>query len=285
MPFNTTQVFPSDDPGPDVQIFLHGLLMLRPGQNSQVCEVGVHRLSIQHRLSVEVRVRGTVPPDPPLLRLAGPLDSDGLTIGITTGDTVGDASRGVSKFVTDNGELDHNNQNNDERDFRWSLDLQKLDPQQPPMLLRTSGISPKIRIMDGLFYTARRTNPNDIEVRLTNVGNPDTPLASVARIVGANIYLNDGEHLVLQWFGDGQTETLALPKKKALDRPALIYIDNSPALMPDQPDHSEFAEYFKVITNATEATRNFDVQFRLRGPDGVPHGTDRAPCMVAVVGG
>ncbi|MDX6288731.1 MAG: hypothetical protein QOH42_530 [Blastocatellia bacterium] len=285
MPFNTTQAFPPDDPGPDVQIFLHGLLMLSPNADSTVCEVGVHRLSIQHRLSVEVRVKGTVPPDPPLLRLAGTLDSAGLVIGVTTGDVVGDASHGVSKFVTSEGELDRDDPNNDPLDFRWSLDLQKLDPAQPPMMLMKSGISPSVKIMDGLFFTARRTNPADVEVKLTNVGNPDTPLTSVARIIGANIYLQAGENLVLTWFGDGDTKTLVIPKKKAVDRPALIYIDNSPSLMPSQPDHSEFAEYFKVITNATAATRKFDVDFQLIGNGGIPHGTDRAPCMPAVVGG
>jgi hypothetical protein len=291
MPFNTTQAFPPEDPGPDVQIFLHGLLMLRPDNNGKVCEVGVHRLSLQHKLSVEVRVKGTVPPDPPLLRLAGTLDSAGLIIGVTTGDIVGDATHGVSKFVTDDGELDHDDPNSDPRDFRWSLDLQKLDPQQPPMLFMTSGISPTIRIMDGLFFTARSTNPADVAVKLTNVGNVDRPLKSVARIIGANVYLKDGEQLILKWFGEGETKALALPKKKAIDRPALIYIDNSPALMPSQPNHSEFAEYFKVITNATAATKNFDVDFQLIGNggnesiEGIPHGTDRAPCMPAVVGG
>jgi hypothetical protein len=208
-----------------------------------------------------------------------------LIIGVTTGDVVGDASHGVSKFVTNEGELDHDDPNSDPRDFRWSLDLQKLDPQQPPMRLMRSGISPTIRILDGLFFTARQTNPADLAVKLTNVGNPDKPLKTVARIIGANVYLQDGEQLILQWFAEGETKTLILPKKKAIDGPALIYIDNSPALMPSQPDHSEFAEYFKVITNATDATKKFNIDFQLIGNGGVPHGTDRAPCMPAVVGG
>lgn len=278
MPFNATQVFPSEDPGPDVQIFLHGLLMLFPDQNG-ACQVGVHRLSVQHKLSVEVRAKGTVPPDPPLLRLAGTLDSAGLKISVDS-----EAPPGVSKFVTGNGEFDRDDQNNDPRDFRWSLDLQTLDPLQPPMLLEESGISPVITIKDGLLYTARQTNPLNVQVALTNVGNPDTPLMSVARIIGANIYLKEGENLILSWYGEGKDQFLAIPRKKALDRPALIYIDNSPSLMPSgRPDHSELAEYFKVISNATPATRRFDVDFQLVGTN--PHGTDRAPCMPAVVGG
>ena len=59
--------------------------MLSPDQNGRQCQVGVHRLTVQHKLSVEVRVKGTVPPDPPLLRLAGTLDSAGLKIGIEPG--------------------------------------------------------------------------------------------------------------------------------------------------------------------------------------------------------
>ena len=90
---------------------------------------------------------------------------------------------------------------------------------------------------------------------------------------------------MLRWFGDGKEQVLVLPKKKATDRPALIYIDNSPALMPSgRPDHSEFVEYFKVITNATATTKQFDVVFD--EPVGTTaHGTDRAPCMSVVVGG
>ncbi len=278
MPFTATQVFPPEDPGPDVQIFLHGLLMLFPDENG-ACKVGVHRLSVQHKLSVEVRVKGTIPPDPPLLRLAGTLDSAGLKIGVDS-----NAPPGVSKFVTGNGEFDRSDESNDIRDFRWSIDLQKLDPFQPPMELEKTGISPLITIKDGLLYTARRTNPLDVDVSLTNVASASTPLKSVARIIGANIYLKEGENLVLKWYGDGKDQTLAIPRKKAADRPALIYIDNSPSLMPSgRPDHSEFAEYFKVITNATPTTRQFDVDFQLLGNN--PLGTDRAPCMPVVVGG
>jgi hypothetical protein len=278
MPFNPTQTFPPEDPGPDVQLFLHGLLILSPNADSTQCEVGVHRLSVQHRLSVEVRVKGTAPPDPPLLRLAGTLDSAGLVIGIEN------SPGEVSKFVTDNGAMDRDDNNNDPRDFRWSLDLQKLNQAQPPMDLKMGGISPTIKIKNGLFFTARRTNPADVEVKLTNKnGIPDIPLKSVARIIGANIYLKDGERLILTWFGDGEPRILAIPKKKAVDRPALIYIDNSPALMPSEPDHKEFEEYFKVIENATPATKAFELDFQLVGTN--PHGTDRAPCMSVIVGG
>jgi hypothetical protein len=281
MPFNTTQVLPPDPPdgpGPDVQIFLHGLLMLSPNQNSTECEVGVHRLTVQHKLSVEVRVKGENPPDPPLLRLAGTLDSAGLTIGIEPG------SRGVSKFVAD-GELNRAATDNN-MDFRWALDLQTLDPDQPKMLLQESGISPKIRIKDGIFHSARLTNPATVDVKLKNQGTGvPTPLGRVARIIGANIYLQQGENVVLRWFGDGKRQELVIPKKKAADRPALIYIDNSPALMPSgKPDHSEFVEYFKVITNATDTSKQFDVVFD--DPPGTnPHGTDRFPCMSVVIDG
>jgi hypothetical protein len=276
MPFKTMQTFP--ERAPDVQMFFHGLLMLVPDSSGSQCQVGVHRLSVQHKLSVEVRVRGAEPPDPPLLRLGGTLDSQGLSIAVDP-----PTGNGVSKFVLAEGDLDRFDESNDEKDFRWSVDLQKLDPLQPPILIDQSGISPSIIIKDGLFYTARRTDPAIVNVKLTDPPNPETQLNRVARIIGANIYLDDGERVILKWFGDGSIQTLALPKAKE-GNTSLIYFDNSPSLMPsDKPDHSEFVEYFKVVTNATNATERFDLDFDLVGL--AAHGTDRAPCMSVVVGG
>lgn len=282
MPFKTMQAFPESAPGveraPDVQMFFHGLLMLLPDIGGSQCQIGVHRLSVQHKLSVEVRVKGTEQPDPPLLRLAGSLDSQGLSIAIDP-----PTGNGISKFVGGQGEFDRLDETNAERDFRWSIDLQKLDPLQPRITIEQSGISPGIVIKDGLFYTARRTNPDNVAVQLTNPGNPVTPLNRVARIIGANIYLDAGERVILKWFGEGKNQTLALPKARP-DHPALIYFDNSPSLMPsDKPDHSEFVEYFKVVTNATDVTRRFDLDFDLVGLN--LHGTDRAPCVSVVVDG
>lgn len=276
MPFKTETTFP--ERAPDVQMYFHGLLMLCPDSGGSQCQVGVHRLSVEHKLSVEVRVKRTEPPDPPLLRLGGTLDSQGLSIAIDP-----PTGRGVSKFVSAAGEFDRFDESNDEKDFRWSVDLQKLDPLQPPMSIEQSGISPSIVIRDGLFYTARRTNPESVNVRLVNPGNPVTPLNRVARLIGANIYLEDGERVVLRWFGDGKSQKLILPKADS-DHTAQIYFDNSPSLMPsDKPDHSEFVEYFRVVTNATNATKRFDLDFDFVGL--APHGTDRAPCMPAVVDG
>lgn len=275
MPFKVETTFP--DRRPDVQIFFHGLLMLCPDDSGGQCRVGVHRLSVDHKLSVEVRVKGNEPPDPPLLRLGEILDREGLSI------TIPDSTRGVRKFVTTTGELNRLDETNDEKDFRWSLDLQKLDSAQPKIELKESGISPSIVINDGLFYTARRTDPAKINVRLLDPPNPAKPLNRVARIIGANIYLEDGEQVVLEWFGDGEEQKLILPKAQG-DRTAVIYIDNSPALMPSgKPKHSEFVEYFKVVGNATAITRRFDLDFDLVGVAGA--GTDRAPCMSVIVGG
>src|SRR6185436_3793148 len=173
----------------------------------------VHRLSVEHKLSVEARVKGNEPPDPPLLRLGEILDRKGLSI------MVPDSTRGVRKFVTTAGELDRLDDTIDERDFRWCVDLQKLDPAQPKIELKESGISPGIVINDGLFYTARQTDPAKINVRLKDPPNPATPLNRVARIIGANIYLEDGELVVLEWFGDGKEQTLILPKSNG-DRTA-----------------------------------------------------------------
>jgi len=280
MPFKLETEFPKRQP--DVQVFFHGLLMLIPKADSSECLVGVHRLTNDHRLSVEVRVRGAEAPDPPLLRLSGPLDSTGLKIRVFPG-----TQDGVRKFEKDQTNfdrsvpgLDANNPNgNDPRDFRWCVDLQTQQAAMPIFQIDPTGISPSITMTDGLFHTARLTDPSIVKVQLIRSNGNKEPLERVARIIGANIYLEDNQKVVLDWFADGKEQKLDLPKIKD-DRTALIYIDNSPSLMPSgKPDHSEFIEYFKV----TNADTPFDVDFDIVGP--ATAGTDLAPCMSVPVGG
>jgi hypothetical protein len=275
MPFKPMTAFPSG--APDVQLFFHGLLLLCPDPTGSQCRIGVHRLSVEHRLSVDVRAKGTQLPDPPLLRLSGTLDSMGLTIAVAP-----ETNSGVSMFVPTADPFVRSDPANDLQDFRWAIDLEQLDPAQPPMILKQSGISPGIVVKDGIFYTARITDPAKVETKLVGSGPNPIDLIRVARIIGANIYLQEGEKVVLTWFADGADQKLELPKIDE-DLNVVIYIDNSPSLMTtNKPTHSEFVEYFKVVTNATDATRSFDIDF-------TPHGThpinsDAAPCMPGVVG-
>ncbi|HEY6232586.1 MAG TPA: hypothetical protein VIW64_15085 [Pyrinomonadaceae bacterium] len=274
MPFKPVQTFPQGDP--DVQLFFHGLLMLCPDTNGNQCRIGVHRLSVEHKLSIDVRAKGTELPDPPLLRLSGPLDSMGLTVAVEP-----ETNAGVSMFVPTAEPFDRN-ADNDPRDFRWTIDLEQLDPAQPPMILDQSGISPGIVLKDGMFFTARITDPAKLEVKLTEQGAAATGLNRVARIIGANIYLNDGQKVVLRWFADGKKQELNLPKSDE-GLSYLIYMDNSPSLMPTgKPTHSEFVEYARVVTNATDRTRRFDIDFNPIGLHQV--NTDAAPCIGTVVG-
>lgn len=275
MPFKPETTFPQGNP--DVQLFFHGLLMLCPDTEGNQCRIGVHRLSVEHKLSIDVRAKGTELPDPPLLRLSGPLDSTGLTIAVKP-----ETNAGVSMFVQSAEAFDRNAAN-DLRDFRWAIDIEQLDPAQPPMILDQSGISPGIVIKNGIFFTARITDPAKLEVRLTEQNAAAISLNRVARIIGANIYLNNGEKVVLKWFADGKDQTLDLPKSDQ-GLTYLIYIDNSPSLMPTgKPLHSEFVEYAKVVTNATERTKRFDIDFNPIGNH--PVNTDAAPCIATVVGG
>ncbi|HVQ35886.1 MAG TPA: hypothetical protein VMS31_00030 [Pyrinomonadaceae bacterium] len=278
MPFKSTQTLPQRNP--DVQMFFHGLLMLCPNADGSMCEIGVHRLSVEHRLSISVREKSSEAPDPPLLRLSGTLDSTGLTIEVIP------TSDGVSQFVPTSDLFDRFSENNDPKDFRWAIDLDQLDPASGPIKLIQSAIQPSIKVMDGLFHTARLTNPETIEVELTEVGHQPINLNSVAQLVGANIYLEEGQRVKLTWFGEGRTRTLELPRSNGT-KTFVIYIDNSQSLMladrnatEPEPTHSEFVEYYKAVQSPT---RTFDLDFDEVGDD--VSNTDAAPCMVVVVGG
>ena len=163
MPFISQSTFPQR--APDVQVFFHGLLMLIPNADG-TCQVGVHRLTIDHQLSVGVRIRGTEAPDPPLLRLSGPLDSSGLKIRVFP-----ETQIGVKKFEKDQNALDQsapliapeNPNGNDPRDFRWCVDLKTQEPL-PSLEINPPGINPCITLTDGLLHAARLTDPSIVKV-------------------------------------------------------------------------------------------------------------------------
>lgn len=275
MPFKSSTTFPAGEP--DAQVFFHGLLLLHPESDGNHCDVGVHRLSPGHVFSLEVRVRQAEPPDPVLLRLSGLLKGSGLSIEIDP-----PTNEGVKKFVPTADPFDRDSNNNDARDFRWSVDLERLDPQQPALVLDDGGIHPGIIVKDGLFFAARLTDPSVVQVQLISPTNQPEAFRRVASVIGANIYLPKDSRLVLKWSEDDADQSLVLAKPEA-GTSYSIYVDNSPALMTNgQPTHSEFLEYYRVIQNVPPQ-KQFDMTFAVQGLQ--PNSNDRAPCMSIIIGG
>jgi uncharacterized protein Smg (DUF494 family) len=142
---------------------------------------------------------------------------------------------------------------------------------------------PSIMIQDGIFHTALKTS-DKLKMKLVR-GKEQRDRPAFATLIGANIYLEQGESLNLSWREMGIKKALSLTKS---DDGATyeIYIINDPLF--ENPEaakaHDEFAEYYKVLpTVPTDERLKIEVAFPQTAPG--ERGTSRTPCMPVVVGG
>jgi hypothetical protein len=302
MPFRVKETLP---PSPTVQIFFSGLILLLPDSTGSACDVAIHRRSPEHHLTIEVRekMRGAVgtTTDRIIMRHVGPLEFDALI-------NVPSAIEGVRKYIpTESFDRAATGPEPHPNDFRWIIDLASDTEFHGPTLNRdridNAGVNPHIRITDGVFYTARKTDPTEVKItrkkgrKLDNETQgpilPDLPLRSIAAIIGANIYLNDTNKMELTWRENGERRTLRLskpPAASAVDHYE-IYIINDPLFTdPTQqfPTHDEFEEFYKVVDVFKSARFALAVEMITQGGGGAPPpslGTPTIPCMPITHGG
>ena len=273
MPFAQVQAMPNK--APTVRIFMTGQLMLQPNAESSSCEVFVNRSAPNHHLTIEVREKRNDQPDEILMRHYGPLafrDTnaiEGLLIARSTAGSVSMYTGRWSKFGDSlTAAIDLRSE-----EFHASNEL-KIDLE---------AARPSIKIQDGIFHTAAKTS-DKLKMKLTR-GKEQRDMPSFATLIGANIYLEQGESLNLSWREMGIKKALSL--KKSNDGATYeIYIINDPLF--ENPEtakaHDELAEYYKVLpTVATHERLKLDVAFPETAL--VERGTSRTPCMPVVVGG
>ncbi len=274
MPFTQVQAMPNKPP--TVRIFMTGQLMLQPDAESSACEVFVNRSAPNHHLTIEVREKRNDQPDEILMRHYGPLafrDMDppveGLLIEREPAGSVSMYTGKWSKF----GDA-----------LTAAIDLRSEEFHASNELrIDVESTRPSIMIQDGIFHTAART-PDKLKMKLTR-GKEQRDMPSFATLIGANIYLEQGESLLLSWREMGIKKTLSLIKS---DDGATyeIYIINDPLY--ENPEaakvHDELAEYYKVLpTVPTHERLKLDVVFPQTAP--AERGTSRTPCMPVVVSG
>lgn len=215
--------------GANVVIGFHGLMCFchRHGHSDRNAEVGVHNNSPAHSLSIVVyRVADTF--DPPYdmdmgitsktQPYAGPFSkgqTGSLKSNIVRFKVNDPRISGVRYFHEGAGPRDHPN------NFRHILDLER--DFYPGIELPKKGdrLGPRIRINHGRFYTLCRTETQFERVEVgAPPANPPVLIGSLARMVGANIYLE----------GDGNV-TLKMPASddvvmRADDGKFFVLIDN-----------------------------------------------------------
>lgn len=276
------------EPCPDVRIFFSGLMILDPSDDHQSCEVFVHRSAPNHQLTIEVREKQKQGPDLIKMRHVGPLpyalsppehEDDppihGMSIAVETNPKGMRAYRGgptaegeaINLAINLDGEGFHNGATG------------KID-----ML---SG-RPSILLNDAVFYTADKTSP-DLSIDLKRNGQPVRALQPFASLIGGNIYLDEGDAVIVKWMAQGLLEELKLPKP-AKGTSYEIYIVNDPLYESDSlfvPPHDEFREYYKLLPEIA-----LENQFRLEvkrregvNPPVSDRGSTKTPCMSVFVDG
>lgn len=277
MPFNQVTELP--DKPPTVRIFLTGQLLVQPNEASDSCEVFVNRSASNHQLTVEVREkRQDGQPDCILMRHYGSLEFrdqenplDGLrirrkpagSVGMYTGDptTFGEALESAI-------DLKH-------EDFHGNADIS----------LDIDAVRPSVLIQDGIFHTALK-NSEKIKVKIKKGEETVRQLDRFATVIGANVYLDQGQTLTLSWREMGLPKALTLTKPKDDGVSYEVYVINDPLYVDeDEPKaHDELGEYYKVLPAVpTDARLKMDVEFV--EPETSDKGSTKTPCMPVIISG
>ncbi|MDT7542444.1 MAG: hypothetical protein QOE33_2348 [Acidobacteriota bacterium] len=308
MPFLPISNLPNGKPS--VKIFFNGLIILR-SPDGQTCFVETHRAPLYpHTLSVEVRTKVPGRPDVILLRHFGhlPGPDPGLSIRVESiaANPPAPVPSAMYKYVP-SASFDpiHPTGNEQDEDFRWVVNLEASHFHGQPLTVDTTKSRPggvMGGVIDGVidsgvyyFYTAQLKKE---QIEVVQGHTPKSPLASIATLIGAYLYLDDETEAVVTCRASGGDHVLRLERPDvAAGVSHEIYIDNSPLF--EDPvqggSHSELVEYYRVITGVPK-----DKRFNLTFPGVAPlaagaalkgsakfnlFGSVRIPCMSITLDG
>jgi hypothetical protein len=308
MPFTSTTQLPDY---PDVRVFFTGLLVIDPNPKAEAgseanpfektCEVFVHRSAPDHRLTIEVRRKQAGRPDIIMMRHIGQLDflppgEEGETPRLGMRIEVNSNPKGVSRYdpagpedVSPEGE-----------GLGLAIDLDRLPSQEKSVgEINPQAGRPSILFNDGVFYTAAKTR-EDLKVGLVKDGVLVVQtLPPFASVIGANIYLDEGEvegegsSVLVRWVQQGLPHVLQLEKPKPEEKEKglsyEIYIVNEPLFESEDsllPRHDELKEYFKILPDAEEQFALLSPQQdEATGTGSSERGSTTTPCMPVIKGG
>ncbi len=275
MPFTPVEELP--DRPPTVRIFLTGQLILQPDAASRTCEVFVNRSAPNHQLTVEVREKCNGQPDAILMRHHGPLEfrsSDEPVEGLLIRRQPAGNVRMYTGDATAFGEA-----------LTAAIDLSKQDFHPGNAIpVDHESARPSVLVEDGIFHTAAKTS-NKLTIKLKKGEAVVREMEPFASLIGANVYLNEGEFLNLAWREMGLARTLSLTKPEE-GTSYEVYIINDPLYedVEEPKAHDEFAEYYKVLPSVPTPDRlKLDVTFP--EPEPQDRGSNKTPCMPVVISG
>jgi len=198
------------------------------------------------------------------------------------------SSDGVRKFTP--GSFSRGNPSSDQNDLRWIIDLAGAEFHNNKVVIDGTGTEPNVRIFDGLFYTAMRTEESVIEVTRTGGDLTNLNLRRIALLVGVNI----NNSVLVKFTVKGVPKELLLEMKP--DRFYEIRINNDPAFVNQNPtnnelaNHRELREYYRAVnglekpdpaggTTIDPFFPRFELKFRRPDMPDPNLGSPTIPCM------
>lgn len=244
-------------------------MLLKPGAGNS-CEIGIHRLSETHSFQAMVIVSK---PNraPSLIRLlTGPLTGP---FGINSTAPGG----GVRAFTTTSTPFVASNEDNDELDFRWALNMRDMQDSEVDF---NAGAHPVATLNTGILYTSTLTR-RELNAELVR-GTTRRRLHRFSADLAAAIDLPDRCWLELSWDEGGEFRELRLPRRVDRHEPETTY---TVVLLNDPPittaaAHDELAYYYEVLEHhgvSIAADDRYTMSFT-SGPT-----TDEIPCMPVVI--
>lgn len=218
---------PTSD-SPTITLILKGLFILAFDEENQFCQAAVMRAE-RHCLKITTRTNGilqSILPEPP----AEILDED-INFQVTGRES------GVSIYQQP-GPFDRNTAQ-DQRDFRWIVDLEGREFYSRPLPFIAGAIKQSIFIHNGLFFTY---NAHPVVIISPLSGRRP---AWVAEQIGCDIFLEDQEEAVLR-YGPGLESSIILRKSDGTSH--TISLENICEEPPGAtPNNNDFAFYYEVI--------------------------------------
>jgi hypothetical protein len=272
---------------PKVRIFFVGQLILEPLKDAKGCEVYINRSAPDHHLSIEVRKKKPNKPDEIVMRHSGPLPfagvprgvqpRHGMFIQVVEAAALQTPPLATSPSPTPRVEAYNGSTPSSEgEELDLALNMFRIHdvPCEP---VEPIGGRPSILIDHGTFYTAD-TFPAGATLRKRRPGSWPKPQPKFAGIIGANIYANDSQVVLIRWRPNGRD--ILLPLERIPNQTHEIYITNEPLFQDDDArspfKHDEFSEFYKILRNVP-----IHEQFILEIPP--DRGSLRTPCMAVLL--